>query len=320
MTNAPGTVTAPAGLDFALLQDSSLRVTWRGRELFRYVYRPRESQVESPRPYLHPIRTLGGRLVTIYRPHDHVWHKGLSLALSNAGPDNFWGGPTYLRSLGGYTQLPNNGSQRHERFEVLNAGDRTLRCVQRLRWTTRDGRDVLAERRGLAVTVLPFRSAWRLDFSTALHNVGGEDIEISSPQTEGRDGAAYSGLFWRGPRSFSGGTVRTPDAQGGDELNGARAPWLAFTGRHDGDGSASTLLFVDDPGNPTHPTAWFVRSEVYAVVCPAPFAEGVLRLDAGAELRLRYAVIVADGDLDADACAALARPDDGAPAERDSAP
>src|SRR3954464_270401 len=93
MSNAPGTVTAPAGVDFVLQQDSSLRVTWRGRELFRYVYRAREAQVESPRPYLHPIRTLGGRLVSVYRPHDHVWHKGLSVALPNAGPDNFWGGP-----------------------------------------------------------------------------------------------------------------------------------------------------------------------------------------------------------------------------------
>ncbi|HTJ38766.1 MAG TPA: PmoA family protein [Dactylosporangium sp.] len=306
MSNAPGTVTAPAGLDFALQQDSSLRVTWRGRELFRYVYRPRESQVESPRPYLHPIRTIGGRLVTIYRPHDHVWHKGLSLALSNAGPDNFWGGPTYLRALGGYAQLPNNGSQRHERFEVLNAGDRSLRCVQRLRWLAQDGREVFTERRGLSVTVLPHRSAWRLDFATDLRNAGGEAIEIGSPQTEGREGAAYSGLFWRGPRSFSGGVVRVPDATGADDLNNARAPWLAFVGRHDGDGSASTVLFVDDGANPTHPTSWFVRSEAYAVVCPAVFSQQVYTLSSGDELQLRYGVVIADGDLDTAACAELA--------------
>ncbi|MGI5238299.1 PmoA family protein [Dactylosporangium sp. CA-139066] len=304
MTNAP--VTAPAGLDFALQQDSSLRVTWRGRELFRYVYRPRESQVESPRPYLHPVRTIGGRLVTIYRPHDHVWHKGLSLALSNAGPDNFWGGPTYLRSLGGYAQLPNNGSQRHERFEVLNAGDRSLRCVQRLRWDAQDGREAFTERRSMTVTMLPHRSAWRLDFATELRNRGGDPVEFGSPQTEGREGAAYSGLFWRGPRSFSGGTVRIPGTTGADDLNNARAPWLAFVGRHDGDGSASTILFVDDPANAGYPTSWFVRSEVYAVVCPAPFARQVYRLGPDEELRLRYAVIVADGDLPAETCAELA--------------
>jgi hypothetical protein len=41
-------------------------------------------------------------------------------------------------------------------------------------------------------------------------------------------------------------------------------------------------------------------------VCPAPFAQQVYRLDPDEELRLRCAVIVADGDLDAAACAELA--------------
>ncbi|WP_433616263.1 PmoA family protein [Dactylosporangium sp. CA-139114] len=307
MSTAPGTVTAPAGLAFALWQDASLRVTWRGRELFRYVYRVREAQVESPRPYLHPIRTLGGRLVSLYRPHDHVWHKGLSLALPNAGPDNFWGGPTFRRDRGGYVQLPNNGTQRHECFEELGAGDRTLRAVQRLRWLTQDGREAFTERRGLTVTVLPHRAAWRLELDTALRNTGPDAVDIGSPQTEGRAGAGYGGLCWRGPRGFSGGRVRTPDAAGGDDLNGVRAPWLAFTGRHDGDGGASTVLFADDPANAGHPTAWFVRSAAYAVVGPAPFADAPVRLEAGGRLRLRYGIVFADGELGEDECATLAR-------------
>lgn len=305
--NSGAATTVSAGLAMAHERDSSLRVSWRGRELFRYVYRPHNEQVESPRPYLHPIRTLGGRLVTVYRPHDHVWHKGLSLALANVGPHNFWGGPTYLREHGGYIQLPNNGTQRHERFERLEADDETVRCVQLLSWIAQGGGPVFAERRELTVTARADRSAWRLDFATELHNVSGGELVLGSPQTEGRDGAAYGGLFWRGPRSFSGGTVRTPLADGADDLNGARAPWLAFIGRHDGDGGVSTVLFADDPGNLGYPTAWFVRSAVYAVACPAPFTADVHRLGDGARLRLRYAVVVADGDLDADACTELAK-------------
>ena len=40
--------------------DRSLRVHHGGVELFRYVYRTWDPQVESPRPYFHPVRTLGG--------------------------------------------------------------------------------------------------------------------------------------------------------------------------------------------------------------------------------------------------------------------
>jgi hypothetical protein len=293
----------PARPGFGLTHehDRSLRVSWRDRELFRYVYRPWDDRLESPKPYLHPMWTLGGRPVSLYRPHDHVWHKGLSLALANVGADNFWGGPTYSRGYGGYAQLANNGEQRHDGFSRLDVGEACVGVTEELSWVAQDGRAVFAEERTLDVTVLPGESAWRLDLTTALRNTAAAEVAIGSPETEGRAGAAYSGLFWRGPRSFSGGTVRIPDAEGTDELNGARAPWMAFTGRHDGDGERATLLMADRGG----PTAWFVRSEVYAVLCPAAFAE-VRRVGPGETLTLRYRVVVADGDLDHATCARLA--------------
>jgi hypothetical protein len=64
---------------------ASVLASWDGAELFRYVYLPGDPQVESPRPYLHPVRTLGGELVTVYRPEDHPWHKGISWSLPNPG-------------------------------------------------------------------------------------------------------------------------------------------------------------------------------------------------------------------------------------------
>src|SRR5882762_4515694 len=95
----------------------ALRISYGEAELLRYVYRPWDDQLESPRPYFHPVRTLGGNLVTLYRPHDHVWHKGIAWSLPNVGPANFWGGPTFLRD-GGYQQLANNGAMRHREFEL----------------------------------------------------------------------------------------------------------------------------------------------------------------------------------------------------------
>src|ERR1035438_6711143 len=55
----------------------TVRVIWEDTdtELLRYVYAPGEEQVESPRPFFHPVRTLRGELASLYRPHDHVWHR-----------------------------------------------------------------------------------------------------------------------------------------------------------------------------------------------------------------------------------------------------
>jgi hypothetical protein len=300
-----GEEPAPTGLTLTHEEGRSLRGAWQGGEIFRYVYRPWDPQLESPRPYFHPLRTLDGDLVSLYRPHDHVWHKGLALSLSNVADANFWGGRTYVHPEG-YTQLPNNGGMWHDEFDLLGVPDGVLRFDERLTWVTEQGAAWVEERRRVGVAVLPDAGAWQLAFETTLSNISGQELPIGSPTTQGRENAGYSGLFWRGPRSFTGGTVLTPGRTGGDERMGERAAWLAFTGQHDGNGRSSTLLFVDDPGNPRHPVKWFVRSSPFAAVCPAPFFDEVYRLADGDRLRLRYDVLVADGAPDRAGCAALA--------------
>ncbi len=279
-------------------------------ELLRYVYRPGDAQLESPRPYLHPVRTRAGHLVTGYRPDDHVWHKGISWALPNLGPANFWGGPTYLRGQG-YRQLPNNGRMRHDGFSTAGVWEDVAELAEELTWITEQGAVWLREQRRIGARLLPGASAWALDFRTTLRNMRGASLQIGSPTTEGRDNAGYGGLFWRGPASFTGGQVVTPDGTGQDEYMGWRGPWLAFTGQqstgpHGAPSHAATLVFRDVPGNIGHPVTWFVRSQPFACVCPAPFFATEYPLDDGAQITLRYQVAIADGGLTAGACAALA--------------
>lgn len=99
-------------------------------------------------------------------------------------------------------------------------------------------------------------------------------------------------------RILGGERVAQRIVVGGDELMGCRAPWMGFTGRHDGSGRDSTLVFVDAPGNPGHPTQWFVRSGMYACLCPAPFFSVEREIAPGGTLSLRYAMVIADGAVD----------------------
>lgn len=310
-------MTEPSATGLHLVHEHgrSLRVSYGATELLRYVYRPWDPQLESPRPYFHPVRTLGGDVVTLYRPHDHVWHKGIALSLPNvataAGTQNFWGGTTYLQGQG-YAQLDNDGSMRHTGFTTLRAEPDGVGVGERLSWVTQAGETWFDERRAFTVTLLTDASdvrtptAWILTFGTQITNVSGTRIVIGSPTTEGRDNAGYGGLFWRGPRSFTGGTAYVPGTAGGDDLMGVRAPWLAFTGRHDGHGRDSTLVFVDAPDNPGHPTQWFVRSQMFACLCPAPFFSTEVPVAPEATLTLRYAVVIVDGDPGLDGAEKLA--------------
>lgn len=69
---------------------------------------------------------------------------------------------------------------------------------------------------------------------------------------------------------------------------------MGFTGKHDTVDRASTLIIVDAAENPNHPPEWFVRSEDFAAVCPAPFFSEELPFAPGETLTFRYATLIAD--------------------------
>ncbi|GAA1976301.1 PmoA family protein [Isoptericola halotolerans] len=309
--------------------DGAMTGSRDGVDLFEYVYRPTDVPYESPRPYLHPLRTRGGAVVSEYRPWDHVWHKGIAWSLPHVGPWNFWGGPNYVHAERGYVDLHNDGSMDHEQFTAVGP----CGFVERLSWRTPPttgpygdvpGDVVVREERTVQV-LLPDASpdVWALTFTSEMTNVSDGPLDIGSPTTNGRENAGYGGLFWRGPRSFTEGRVLLPGADGtgvvadAEDARGLRAEWLGFVGRHDGaappttsgrhGGSRSSTVLMVDPGtNPGGTPQWFVRSVPFACVCPAPFFSEEVPFGAGETLRFTYAVMIADGESDGARGAGLA--------------
>ncbi|MYS30943.1 oxidoreductase, partial [Streptomyces sp. SID7804] len=238
-----------------------------GTEILRYVYRPDPERFESRKPYAHPVRTLGGRTVTGYRPNDHRWHKGLQMTASHLSGQNFWGGNSYVHGRG-YLPIPERvGSMRHDGFSSFTAGEERFDCTEDLTWVAHGGEEWAREQRGLGVhTVDEEAGAWVLDWSIRLTNLRDTPLAFGSPTTAGREMAGYTGLNWRGPRDFTGGTVFAPDP-GADagSLMGAQSAWLGFRAEHDEYDGYSTLVFAHAPenldGSAIHPSHWFVRAE-----------------------------------------------------------
>ena len=261
----------------------------------RYVYRPDAPQVESPKPYFVPLRTLAGDDVTIFRPHDHVWHKGLYLGFPYVGEENLYGGPTYVHGQG-YVFLHNNGSMVHEGFDCLELHSSSVVFSERLSWLTHDGHVLARELREVRIE-LPDGSdeAWFLRFCTTITNPEGGTLVLSSPTVRGRPLAGYAGLMWRGPRSFTGGTILGAGGLSGPEMMGQHAEWLAFVGRHDGTNRESTIVFVDADRSSREATKWFVRTEPYAMVGVAPVFDADVDVPPGRSFRLDSTVAIANG-------------------------
>ncbi|WP_340563317.1 DUF6807 domain-containing protein [Streptomyces sp. GSL17-111] len=271
--------------------------------LLSLVYRP-EAAWEAPKPYLHPLTTLAGGVVTGYRPHDHRWHKGLQLTASHLSGQNLWGGRCYVRGKGYQPHPERLGSMTHEGFEELSAGNSEAVLAERLAWRHHDGTAWATERRRIRVhDIRPQAGFWVLTWSSAVTNLRDEPLRFGSPTTEGREMAGYTGLFWRGPRAFRDGRVLGPHGEG-QELMGTQAPWLAYGGEFDEMDGHATLVIAHAPENDhsgelgRHPAHWFVRSEPFAAMAPSwAFFEELL-LPPGATLARRWRVIVADGAWD----------------------
>jgi hypothetical protein len=265
-----------------------------GTEVARYVVDPALDARHGPRPYLHPVRTLGGTVVTDALPADHVWHLGASLAVQDVDGTNLWGGRTYVRDVG-YTWRDDHGRIAHTGWTRRSAD----LLDHRLQWRDPRGGVLLTERRQLAASAVA-PDVWRLDLDSALTAGSEKSVRLGSPATNGRPGGAgYGGFFWR---AAAGEPTGFPAAAAGEEaVNGSAAPWLALVGAGP-DGSAYTLVFAGlGPGD-----RWFVRTAMYPGVCVAFAFDSPAEVPAGTTRHGRYQVWVVDGALGPDRCAALA--------------
>ena len=68
---------------------------------------------------------------------------------------------------------------------------------------------------------------------------------------------------------------------------------MAYAGHNDGVDAESVIAFVDHRDNPHHPPQWFVRTEEFACVNPAPFFSEELDISSGETVTFRYAVGIA---------------------------
>ncbi|MFE4369196.1 PmoA family protein [Streptomyces sp. NPDC056835] len=304
---APDTVadiTGP-GLRLAHTHGDRIELRFGGVTLISYVYRP-EAAWEAPKPYLHPLRTLSGGVVTDYRPNDHRWHKGLQLTASHLSGQNLWGGNTYVHGEG-YRALPERvGSMSHEGFDEVSADARRAVIAERLVWRNHDGDAWADESRRIEIHDIDTEAgAWTLTWSDAITNRRDEPLRLGSPTTAGRELAGYTGLFWRGPRAFRGGRPLGPEREG-EELMGTQAPWVAYSGEFDGIDGHATLVFAHAPENDhtgaggQHPAHWFVRSDPFAAVAASWSFYEELVLPPGDTLTRRWRVIVADGRWERD--------------------
>jgi hypothetical protein len=276
---------------------SSAMLRVNGRDVAEYVWRPDLPVSSSPRPHLHPVRTIAGRTVTDATPDSHPHQLGISIAAPNVTGYNFWGGRTWVAGHGP-AWLDNHGTQVHRRWSRRTR----THLAHTLSWVDPNQTTLLSERRSISCQGIR-ETAWALRIRTELTNATGRPLTLRSPAAQGRVGAGYGGFFWRGPTVVEAARILSPAGTDVHAVHGAVASWIAVIG--DAGSGPWSMLFVPADAV-TARDRWFVRARDYLGVGSSLTWDRPLVLAPQETIARHLVIVVVDGALSSATAAELA--------------
>jgi hypothetical protein len=253
---------------------------------------------DAPKPYLHPLRSASGKIVTRHFPmeevagesHDHPHHRGLWFGHGDVNGFDFW-----ANELTG-DDRPIRGRIVLDKVEWVknypHAG--AFRVV--FNWLDPKGNKVLTERRTMEF------------YDTPGVRIIDTDIVVTAAAGPVTFGDTKEGTFAMRLADVlsedKGGGLMT-NAQGATTMKnvwGKPSEWVDYVGKIDGE--TIGIAIFDHPQNFRHPTTWHARD--YGLFAANPFGEhdfyndksrnGSLTIPPGGTLRFRYRIVIHPGD------------------------
>jgi hypothetical protein len=266
----------------------------------------------SPKPYLHPLRTAAGVIITRGFPMqkdipgesiDHPHHRALFFAHGDVNGIDFWtetenpepapvhaGGQTYQTSL----HLPHGRTVFVKLSKAKSGGDSGVLSA-RFNLVGPGGK-IIAEETQTYI--------FRGESTTRTIDC---EFAIRAKKTPVKMGDTKEGTFAirvvKALEEMSGMKMTDSEGRAGEkQIWGKRANWVDYSSRVEGHEVGVTIF--DHPSNPKHPTYWHARG--YGLFAVNPFGEhdffndpkrdGSLIIAPGGTLVFRYRVLIHEGD------------------------
>lgn len=252
----------------------------------------------APKPYLHPLRTADGKIVTRSYPmeavageaQDHPHHRGLWITHGLVNEVDFWANEKNQKGAG----KAGRGEIVTRKVTKLESGKKKGVVGANFEWQDPSGKGLLAEQRVMTFYSHPTERI--VDFDVTLTAL--EDVVFGDT----KEGMFAIRLATELEEKHSG-KMRAADGREGEKaVWGTRSPWVDYAGTLDG--QKVGLAILDHPANPRHPTYW--HSRAYGLFAANPFGvhdferdktkNGAMNLAKGASVRFRYRLIIHPGD------------------------
>jgi hypothetical protein len=286
----------------------SVDVFMGGKPFTKYYFGP-----QSPKPYLHPLRTAEGTVVTRGFPmrtdiagesHDHPHHRAMFFAHGDINGVDFWGegqaGRQQQTAKGVYyssEELPKGRTVFRKLDEAKGGADSgTMGATFDL--VGPDGKALGSETQ--EYTFRGDASTRVIDCAFTLTADRGVPLKLGDTK-EG----TFAIRVVKELEKPHGKMLNSAGKVGEADIWGKRADWVDYSGVVAGEELG--IAIFDNPGNIKHPTYWHARD--YGLFAVNPFGEhdyyhdpkrdGSVTIAAGRSLTLRYRVLIHHGDAQA---------------------
>jgi hypothetical protein len=279
--------------------DKTITISCGGREILSY-YHAVHPVPEGVDPayrrsgFIHPLYSPSGRVLTRIQPPDHYHHYGIWAPWTKTHIEgrevDFW-------NLG-----KKQGTVRFADFVSTGAGGFTVR-QEHVQFTGPGSERVVMDE---ILTIKASAAevggllAWIVDVSGTLKNI----LEVPIILDKFRYGggiAIRAAKEWKAPNS----NIFSSEGKDRDNGRASRARWCEVFGTFE-DGNRSAILFMSHPDNHEHPEPIYMwdskanggRGDMYFQFCPIHL--NPWQLDPQTEHKLRYRMVIYDGNLNTD--------------------
>jgi Methane oxygenase PmoA len=253
-----------------------------------------------PKPYLAPLRTASGVIVTRKFPmenvagesRDHPHHRGLWIGFHEISGVNFWENE--------FTYTTNNrGKIVLRKVDEVKPGKKSGSITADFAWVDMKGAEMFDEHRTMrfAGTLVGDSNVRVIDVDVTL------TAKMPAKFTDDKDGFFAIRVADSMAEKNGGVMTNSHGAEGEKNVWGRRADWVDYRGSVDG--TKVGIAMFDNPANYNHPPRWHSRGYGLFAVNPflskgteaGPEEHGGYDMAAGSSLRFRYRVIIHGGDV-----------------------
>jgi hypothetical protein len=250
---------------------------------------------DGNKPYVYPLRTASGILVTRHFPmdvvpgetNDHPHHRGMFFSHGDISGVNFWATEANIKGA-------NKGRMVLKKVIDAKGGTKSGTIKAVFDGLDPEGKPMMTETRtltfysGADLRIIDFEirieALRELKFADTKEGTFG--IRLATPLSEDR----------------SGRMVNAAGTQTEKNVWGKQSPWVDYFGPLEG--KTVGVAIMDNPKNPRHPTYWHARA--YGLFAANPFGvrdftgdktkDGSMTVDAGKSVTFRYRVVIHPGD------------------------